>query len=386
MLSVVWRIWPEFPGNILPMKVVSLSAGAIFLAFAYLLLCQSSNHNDLKSAVIVAICACAPATCDLANSVMSELIYGAFTMVALSLLDRELRHPVSPFLGVAIGALAGTAFLTRSVGIALLIAIIGGLVLRKNWRLLSTTTLGAVLVVVPVKAWEAPASGVGRSYEYYVNYTDWFRHTASDVGPLFFVWVPFKNLLSSVVGLSGTMLPSKIDLLPAGNLLNFALLGLLIAGAFAVLFTIIGLSVRIRQRPPDVWTLYLGCYLALLMIWPFPPPPRFFVPVLPLILAACCDGMSRTGWFAARTFRIPLAIVGLLALMTSFGVSTVERIAKAQVPIETERHYKWIIENSTPDDVIACIDDPNAIYSPGGSRFRSAFPSLQRFMGLTAVM
>ena len=375
ILSMVWRIWPEFPGNILPMKAVSLMAGAVFLAFSYCLLRTVRDVSHRAAAVIVAICAFAPATCDLANSVMSELVYGAFSMTALWLLERALRHSASPWLGVASGGFAGCALLTRSVGMALVIAIIGGLAWRRNWRLLSMTALGLVLLVIPVKLWESPASDVDRAYEYYVGYGDWFRHAVADVGPRFFVWVPIKNLGYSFAGLSGTMLPARLGIFPTGALLNFVLLGLLIAGAFGVLLTIVGVSGRVCRRAPDVWALYLACYLIVLLIWPFPPAPRFFIPLLPLILVACRDGMARTGWFTSNPIRFLLAGVGVLTFLTTSGLSAVDRIGKAHVPTATTR-YNWIIKNSKPDDVIACIDDPKCYLLTGHKSVLIAIPNM----------
>ena len=381
ILSIVWQFWPDFPGNIVPLKAVSLSAGAIFLTFTYLLLRGIRDAGHFTAAIIVAICAFAPGTGELANNVLSELVYGAFTVVTLWLLDRELRHAGSPSMGIVIGFLCGTAYLTRSVGIALVLAMIGGLALRKNWRLLLTTVFGLALIVIPVKSWCAPVSHVGRSYEYYVNYGDWFRHTAAEVGPHFLVWVPIKNLLYSVIGLSGTMLPSRVDIFPAGNILNSMLLGLAVAGTLVILLTIVGLFCSLLQPNPPVWSLYLACYLVLLLIWPFPPPPRFFVPVLPFIILASREGLFRTGWIAAKQTRTLLAWLGLLTLLASSSVSSVERICHARIPIKIDGHYLWIRENSTPDDVIACMDDTKCYFLTGRKAVSIGIPEFASVYG-----
>ncbi|MBS0265728.1 MAG: hypothetical protein JSS02_27605, partial [Planctomycetes bacterium] len=380
ILSVIWRVWPDFPANIVPMKCVSLLAGAVFLALSYRVLREVSGISPRAAVVMVTICALAPATAELANSVMSELVFGVFSLLALLLVERALRPSASPWWGVASGLLAATAWWTRSVGIALVVALLVGLVWRRKGRVALQVALGIVLVVIPIKLWEAPASQVDRAYEYYVGYGDWFRHAIADVGPRFLVWVPIKNLGSTFAGLSGTLVPSQIDALPEGPFIEWPLLGVLLAGIVGVLLAIVGLAGRVWSKTPDIWALYLVCYLLVILYWPFPSPPRFFVPVLPLVLAASRLGMVRTGWFQSPAIGLPLAGLGAVLVLVLAGFSAVDQIVTARAPVRTER-YRWIRENSQPEDVVASLDDPKCFLYTGRKAVLFAIPDVAPIYG-----
>ena len=117
-----------------------------------------------------------PATGEAANNVMSELAYGAISIGALWLLERAVRENPSTGLGFAAGWVAGLAYQTRTVGLALVLAMIIVMAWRRRWRSLAGGMVGVGLAVGVCRLWQGPASEVPLAYEYYVNYGDWFLH------------------------------------------------------------------------------------------------------------------------------------------------------------------------------------------------------------------
>jgi hypothetical protein len=353
MLAVVWRIAGDFPANIVWLEGVSLLAGAVFLCLTYGFL-RTVGAGGCTAAVIPGICAVLPATGALANSTMSELAYGAISMGALWLLERAVRVHPSPWLGLAAGGVAGLAFQTRTVGLTLMLAMIIVLSWRRRWRALAGGIVGAWVAVGFCGLWQGSASEVPPAYDYYVNYSGWFLRTAHDLGWRFAVVVPIKNLIFFVLSVVRTTLPEMYDL--SGSVpKQFAV----VMAAILVWSTLIYGWVRRRQ---ETWAIYLLLYFALLMVWPFPPGPRFVVPVLPLILYGVWEGFQRVRP-SARLIRVVATIVGVVVI-TAAVLDGDSRLRNAHVKPFLHR-YEWIRRNTAPDDVIACVLDPNCYLYTG---------------------
>jgi hypothetical protein len=353
MLAVVWRIAGDFPANIVWLEGVSLLAGAVFLCLTYGFL-RTVGAGGWTAAVIPGICAVLPATGVLANSTMSELAYGAISMGALWMLELAVRVYPSPWLGLAAGLVAGLAYQTRTVGLALLLAMIIVMAWRRRWRSLAGGMVGVGLAVGVCRLWQGPASEVPPIYDYYVNYGGWFLRTAHDLGWRFAVVVPIKNLIFFVLSVVRTALPEMYDL--SGSVpKQFAV----VMATILVWSTLIHGWVRRRQ---EAWAIYLLLYFALLTVWPFPPGPRFVVPVLPLILYGVWEGFQHVRP-STRLIRVAATIVGVVVITVAVSDGD-NRLRNARVKPSLHR-YEWIRRNTSPDDVIACVLDPNCYLYTG---------------------
>jgi len=354
MLAAVWRIAGDFPGNIVWMKAISLLAGAVFLCLTYGVL-RRVGANGWTAAVIAAVCSVLPATGEAANDVMSELAYGAISMGALWLVERAVRETPSPGLGLAAGWVTGLAYQTRTVGLALVLAMILVMVWRRRWRVLAAGILGVGLSVGLCRLWVGPSSEVPPCYDYYVDYGGWFLRTVHDLGWRFAVVVPLKNLVLSSIAVVRTVLPEMYDL-SRSALKQFAI----VVVAVLIWSTLIPGWIRRRH---ETWAIYLVLYFAVLMVWPFPPGPRFLVPVLPLILLAMWEGFQRVQP-SARELRVTAAIVGA-AIVVAAAYGGHVRLTNAQVKPPSLQRYEWIRSNTAPGDVIACVLDPNCYLYTG---------------------
>jgi len=369
MLVAVWRIAGDFPANIVWLKAVSLLAGAVFLCLTYGLL-RSVGSSGWTAAVIAGVCAVLPATGEAANNVMSELAYGAISIGELWLLERAVRENPSPGLGLAAGWVAGLAYQTRTVGLALVLAMIIVMACQRRWRVLVAGMVGVGLTVGVCRLWQGPASEVPLAYEYYVDYGNWFLHTVRDLGWRFAVVVPLKNLVLSSIAVVRTALPEMYDL-SRSALKQFAV----VVAAVLIWSTLIPGWIRRRH---EAWAIYLLLYIAIYLVWPYPPVPRFFVPVLPLILLAMWGGFQSVRP-SARMVRVTATIAGVIVVVSAVAGGYV-RLTNAQV--KPSLHcYDWIRSNTAPGDVIACVLDPNCYLYTGRKAVSIAIADVAPFYG-----
>jgi hypothetical protein len=332
---------------------VSLLAGAFFLSLTFGLL-RTLGASAWTAAVITGICAVNPAIGEASNNVMSELAYGATSIGALWLLERAVRENPSLGLGLAAGCVAGLAYQTRTVGLALVLAMIIVMAWRRRWRSLAGSMVGVGMAVGVCRLWQGPASNVPLAYEYYVNYGNWFLHAVRDLGWRYAVVVPLKNLILWTLSMVRTALPGTYDLSRSVPM-QFAA----VVAAVLIWSTLVPGWIRRRH---EAWAIYLLFYLAIAMMWPFPPGTRSIVPVLPLILLAMWEGFQSVRP-SARMVLVTATIAGVIVIASSVTGGYV-RLTSAYVKPSLHR-YEWIRSNTTPGDVIACVLDPNCYLYTG---------------------
>jgi hypothetical protein len=240
------------------------------------------------------------------------------------------------------------------VGLALVLAMILVMAWRRRWRVLAGGILGVGLAVGLCRLWQGPASEVPPPYEYYVDYGGWFLRTVHDLGWRFAVVVPLKNLVLSSISVVRTALPEMYDL-SRSALTQFAV----VVVAVLIWSTLIPGWIRRRH---EAWAIYLLFYLAITLMWPFPPGTRFIVPVLPLILLAMWEGFQSVRP-SARMVRVTATIAGVIVVASAVAGGYV-RLTKAHVKPSLHR-YEWIRSNTAPGDVIACVLDPNCYLYTG---------------------
>jgi hypothetical protein len=369
MLAAVWRIAGNFPANIVWLKAVSLLAGAVFLSLTFGLL-RTLGAGAWTAAVITGICAVNPAIGEASNNVMSELAYGAISIGALWLLERAVRENSSPGMGLASGLMAGLAYQTRTVGLDLVLAMILVMASRRMWRSLVGGMVGAGIAVGMCKFWQGPASEVPLPYEYYVSYGGWFLRTANDLGWRFVTIVPLTNLAIGVIAVIRTALPEMYDISRSAPR-QFAV----VVSGLLLLSTLIPGLIRRRH---EAWAIYLLLYIATYSVWPVPPMPRFFVPVLPLILLAMWEGFQSVRP-SARMVRIAATIAGLIVVVSAV-TGGYARLTNAHVKPSLHR-YDWIRSNTAPGDVIANVLDPNCYLYTGRKAVCIAIADAAPFYG-----
>src|SRR6516164_5249527 len=134
LLSLVWRVSPSFPENLPCMMVLSVLAGLASLALAWLYLTRCGYANPPQALLVLALTALSWRTVVLSSGVYSELFFEALSIGALFLAEKQERNGGEWTTGLCLGSVMGLAFLTRTSGLALVLAIVAYCVLRRRVR------------------------------------------------------------------------------------------------------------------------------------------------------------------------------------------------------------------------------------------------------------
>jgi hypothetical protein len=302
LLAPLWWIAPHFPSNVAYFKLVNVALLPV-AALAIRALARQMAGLAAPAASALAMASVATVPVLFLNSLLfSETAFVAALCGVLIASERLLARSAAPtsrdalLLGLAIGALA----LLRTLGVAVLPAVVALLLWRRHWRSAALVSVGALLLLAPWQLWSsAHAHAVPEAVSGgYGAYGAWLAAAWRDGGVAFGRAVVATNLRGLLMPLTLFGLADAPAALRA--LAGVALTALAVAGALGV-----------RHRAPAT-LLFLVPYLALLVVWPF-PPDRFLWPLWPIALVLMTAGVLRLGARssprAARVLSLGAAVV-----------------------------------------------------------------------------
>jgi hypothetical protein len=264
-LSVLWRIWPDFPANVALFQVFDSAA----LAIAAWLVAAQAQRLRLPGVIQYVFVPAAFLAFPLLAIVgvrFSEPFFLALSVTAVVLADREdgsAKHAIMA------GIVAGLAALTRSIGVAVIGGVAAGLWIRRGPRHSVLAFAASGLIVAPWFAWvSAHAHQVDpRIAANYGSYADASRQAG--------VAAMLAGLDMRAFG------PLARLVLPAPTMWIWKTLAVLL---FATLLW--GGFLLARRAPTLIATLAL--YITVVTFWPF-TPDRFMWIMLPwmAILVGC---------------------------------------------------------------------------------------------------
>gem|GEM_PF-6532800 len=220
------------------------------------------------------------------HQVLAEIPYTLFSMLALALIyaSENKDAPRRSYLYVALSALATVlAMYMRSIGLALLAAIVAYLLLRRRFRdvavwvaCVGALVLSMVVALGPVLG--SPLAGAG----YAVN-----------PGLLNRVVSSLQNAWGYAWQLGSVIWPTPYDALGHFGMQQTVWGALLLGVLSVLLLAIVVLGVIVLWRTAGkLLVLYLGFYWGALALWPYINPARFLLPVLPVLLIAFVLGVQ----------------------------------------------------------------------------------------------
>jgi len=370
LLAVGNLVLPDYPANVRYLKALNsllmgLAAGLTFLAFARR---EDGVVRQVAFAVGALLTFSSAQTLTLSTVLLSEPLFLALAMGTLLLRTLERRHLVLVGLGAA------AAFLTRSVGISLIAAVVAAeFTERGGWTADRTRRAGTLAVVSlsPAVLWwawsalrmaDVPVVFAGN----YGSYLSWYAGDGGGVGSILDSavrhWPPLVTALEQLWIPNAAPLTASFVLLVIG--------GLCIAGL---------LQIGRRRRALALFPLM---YLIVVLLWPY-EPDRFYYAILPLLTMFAIEG----GCAAIEALRkdvprfgVPfvLVVVGLLLFNSTrhqvrshdARTWTLFQVAPAATygPLLT-----WIRDNTPDDAVVAAGLDPLVYWETG----RKAVPSFQ---------
>jgi hypothetical protein len=383
LLSLIWRVYPNFPDNLPPLMILSLLATLAFIALTWGYLTKLRYLSEWTALVVVALVASNWRTAILATNLYSEMTYALLSVAALWLADAYEHRRNSWAVEVILGMVIGLAFLTRTSGITLLVSVALYYLIRRLYGKAVVCLSVGCLFVLAWFGW----SLVNRTTTNSVVapfYTSYLADFAERVGnPM--------DLLSVVATNSFMLVVVSIPLVSLGlsyvQAQSYLVSSLVVITVTFLLFTI-GF-VRQMAAGPRLLHVYLICYLFFHLFWPYSTYDRFLIPLLPFLLVFLIQefqvllgrvrdnlvpGVSLSQKVSAVFFGLVLLGVGAVAaynyvsgLYTSFS----SKGAYAKRKLEDTEAIRWIKEHTAPSDVLLGYRDPVYYLYTGRKAIRS---------------
>ena len=344
LLSLIWRVAPSFPDNIPLLRIVPVSSTIAWLWLSWRLL-LSCGATRGAATVVVALTAVSPWVAFLGTALLSETLFAALLTGSLLILTKTREETVSTGRTCALaGLLAGACFLTRSAGVAVVLAGFAWLVVnRKRAGALAYGAAAAVLII-PWTCWVLSNAGAETESYYSASvYQSW--------NVVFHYSWPEKFAVVATNVLLATLAPLELWGIDTAPWLIIPT-ALLAACAYR--------GVWLTRMHPVTWCVIAYVGIILLWVW---PPSRFLVPVLPFLLWQF--------WVAIR--RAPLLLVAAVATLL-FATSSAA-LVQAAVRVRTRgvmgpraeyvedwhqlsTMFEWIRRETPPDVVLTGNLDP----------------------------
>ena len=325
------------------LKLLPLACAAGWLALTRTLLLKMGASRN-AALLLVGLTAASPTVVFLSTNLLPETLFALLATAALLTLLEERA--------LLAGILAGLATLTRTAGVALVVACIFTLVARRRFRSAAIFASVAMVMVAPWFGWSLAhmthdSSGLA---------TDIFTSLAANEKLI----VLSRNLLS--------LLASPFSLLTGLHSVYF------VVGTIVILLWCF--YVR-RQLVPD---LFVVLYCMALLCW-ISPPERFIAPILPLVL-----------WIVWRVLRLmesreALAALVLIAIGLPLWADAVRIFparANGAFVIEGAPADDWnrmrmffgfIRANTAPDSVLLANMDGAFFLNTGRKTIRGVAPN-----------
>jgi hypothetical protein len=411
LLSIVWRVWPSFPANVHAVQVINTLLWAVGSWLAYVIMRRAWKLPPLLAGCGTILAFLGTSTLPLLQAAMSEPLYFCLSLAALALAlpprhaTDESAAPPTPapalWRALALGLFAGAAYLTRTIGVTLIVALLIDRCVRRRWK---QALLCAVLCGVCLAGWrlwssqaaaQNAANPAAAALAYDLDYNSWTRASLHKL-PRVIYHNTSDLLLSFSLVLDPFLSQTAIDnSLRAGSIAGTTLYFLLFITAA---FVIVG-AIAVWNRRAVTLHLYLLLYLGLVCAWPM-CPWRFLLVILPFLAAllltgiyACLLSITRLLAKAQRVAlqdtdpaptpasspssplgaRISLALVMLLTLAAGFAcirnnAATAVRRAGERLDRANEALAN-LLRDHTPPDAVICANGGGYLHLRTGRQF-----------------
>lgn len=386
LLSLVWRLYPNFPANLTPMMLISVLASLVSAVLAWIYLARCEYESRWLAIVPVSLAAINLYTAIFSTGVFSEMPYMALSIAALLMAESREASSGSwtgrSIGGVALGLLMGLAFLTRVTGVSLIAAVGLYFIIRGSRRKAVLPIAVALACVAGWAIWcHVARSAPAQSNSLY--FTDYFgyalkvireQQAANNHGlPVLLALMVKNNILDLARTAPSMGLGYGRDWLEAigepGH--SVALASIYVLGLVAILA---GARKYVLPRPRLI-AIYVALYLSFHIVLPYQDTSfeRYLVPILPFVILFLVRGMIDAGKAAFRLIlkaRMPKLAAGavaaspLVAVAVFVLVSNVVSFRQSSADLkswwaaqsaENAPLIDWIKANTSDGDVLSCV-------------------------------
>lgn len=362
-LAGLWKLAPSFPGNVALFKAANAFLLGLFAALLVLYLRRRLGGRTWAWAALVAASATVLPLVIMGTVLFSEPLFLVLLVAACWVADAARDAPSRRrtfALAVLAGLLAGAAALTRSLGIAVVVAVPLSLLLARRPRAAALAALGAVACLMPWWLWVA--------------------HHHAELDPALVAnYGTYADLLAQA-GWASLSPASLADLARPLGVVALALLhGWLrfAVGVPALAILGAGFVPLLRRAPALGWAL-LG-YLAVIVPWPV-RPDRFLWAVFPVLAVVFALGAARA-WRSLGRFRPAAARAGrwavaatVAAVVLGYGYYQVRGFRRGDATrLQNTISAGFVpalpfLRDSTPPDAVIAAEDEAHIWLYAGRR------------------
>jgi len=312
-----------------------------------------------------------------ANIVRPEGLYFLFSLAALALFARAKDRLARSLVTLSLAALcAALAFLTRSIGVSLMVALLVVLAWRRHWRGSLATMAVYAVVLAPwvVYLWSLPADIRQNSYlrELIAPGSDSHSVAGLVTQLVHLGHLAFENVPAYIASWAGALFyaPTRFFDLIARYIPAFALVhNLLGLAVLASLIWGLWLSLRRGINPPAV---YLVGYMVICLVWPW-QGEKFLVPVIPVALFFVAGSVHVAETLLTRPGRRNLPLIPTLAVLLmviNLGGDTALYLRRVMNPYPPEWQSYFTVADWTvthlPQDAVVMARKPYLFHLRSG--------------------
>ncbi|HUU84770.1 MAG TPA: hypothetical protein VM243_14815 [Phycisphaerae bacterium] len=396
LLSLVWRVAGEYPANLpwLRMVNVLLAAGAVLLGVWY-----AARHlplGKLGVGALAVLCLTTPELRLYSYFTMSELLFAGLALAALILAERAVTVVGRGTVASAIlcGLVAGLAFLSRSIGLTLIVALVVWGLYRKRFALVAWCGVFGVVLVGGYWLWRHNAVAADGAVQqaallqYELDYGAWLPRSVGEAAR-----VVYQNSFRVAFNNFFFILRLPVEWLQSANADGGWRLVLVHLGVWVCLpVSLIGFLASARSRLTAAH-VFLLAYTGAVLLWPF-EPLRFLAPVFVFVIAFHLLGWSYLAGWLGRVRLLPrlrspfpqlvalaacVCLTGLYVAyhraLLGFDGQTCRVFNKTVNLAEHHRVTDQLRQNAPPDAVIAAHSAPE-VYLATGRKAVNQLPSV----------
>lgn len=367
-LSLIWRIYPYFPENILFLKSASIFAFLGLLIFAFLFLKQFPIKRHFVYPAMILLASCV-SVYRYSNYVNADIFYGLWLFLFLyyfyyKIKIRERLYPLY-FLSVIL-ITSVFLFYTRVTGIAFCLSWIVYFLFKRNFKYLFIYS--GIIVIVTLPWFFYILKDIESSYLGFILDKDNYFHLGLNrIFPIIFENLRVITIRSIPMYIFPTAYSKfVITKFATGNFIFIRNIFCLIISTL----TIYGF-ICIFQKERFIFS-YVICYLGLMLIWNW-EPNRYLLSLAPFIIISFLYGLfrliDRIGPllpFEKYKFKLPqYAFLAVFFIILTgnfirssdlFDYSNISLIRKNPHPHQAV--FDWIKNNTEEHDRIATVIDP----------------------------
>lgn len=372
LLSLVLRLCPPFPANLITLETVQavISAIAVLISVAYLI---STRKVTLRLGFVIAAAALLNMRfIDFAPMLMSDLPSALLAAVCMWCAEVQARKRDGDALLPALLLVAAVSMRTQAI--ILLPSLTIYYLVRRQFKSIVQILLASIVFIAPQLFWQSRFSS--DTPEILTFYTNYLKHAYGTLPPASagfaagagnFHWSMILQINTYFPGLE--QIPYE-KLSPLAFFLLYSVLYYLLA-----LPSLTGLFVLLRRATlPALYCFFYGLSFSL---WPIKLEWRHILPVIvfgyyfyfvgfrfwfckfKVLTKLSAPKLHNIGVFASLLFACYLVIgAGFLSCTKAGWSKALDYPAEPETFSDFRESVAWVKKNTSPDSVFVCNNDP----------------------------